>query len=154
MLSLALLWNGRQYFIQLSHAAIVTVVGRTFHGCFIVKVVLHSSICNANLIRNACFFARICRHVTLVARFLIAFKNLQRVAALQISHVIVRNGVLGYRTIFRATSYHCKLASVTPPPPDQEFQAFSSQAVQTVAALQPERSGMFLMPIQSAMVHY
>ena len=44
----------------------------------------------------------------------VAFKNLQRVAALQISQKIVRNGVYTI-TIFRATSYHCKSTSVTPP---------------------------------------
>ena len=50
-------------------------------------------ICIANLQRRftTYFFARICRHVTLVARFWIAFKTLQRVAALQLSQNVSRN---------------------------------------------------------------
>ena len=57
-----------------------------------LKVVLYWSICNAD--SQCTFFARICRHVTLVASFWIAFKNLQRVAALQIPQKIVPYGVL------------------------------------------------------------
>ena len=57
-----------------------------------IKVVLRWSICNADSQRM--FFARICRHATLVASFLITFKNLQRVAAPQIPQKIVCNGVL------------------------------------------------------------
>ena len=49
-------------------------------------------ICNADSQRM--FFARICRHVTFVTSFLIAFKNLQRVAALQIAQKIVRDRVV------------------------------------------------------------
>ena len=56
-----------------------------------VEVVLRWSICNADSQRM--FFARICRHVTLAASFWIALKTLQRVAALQKSQTIVRNGV-------------------------------------------------------------
>ena len=59
----------------------------------------------ATPIRNACFSHEFAD----MLHFWIAFKNFQRVAALQISRKIVRNRPLT-KMIFRATSYHCKLA--------------------------------------------
>ena len=64
---------------------------------------LATPTCNADSQRM--FFARICRHDTL----LIAFKN-HRVAAVQISQKKSSATGCYTRTIFRATSYHCKLA--------------------------------------------
>ena len=45
-------------------------------------------------IRNACFSHEFSDMLTLVASFWIAFKNLQRVAALQIAQKIIPDGVL------------------------------------------------------------
>ena len=80
-----------------------TVTESTFTQKIIkkVKVVLHWSICNADSQRM--FFARNCRHVTLVASCWIAFKNLQRVAALQIAQNVIRNWVLNLNSFSRNT---------------------------------------------------
>ena len=87
-----------------------------------LKVVLHWSICNANLQRRSqsMFFARICRHVTLAASFWIAFKTLHN--ALQHCKYRKKSSATGcYTERFFAqhriiASWRCKLTSVTPPP--------------------------------------
>ena len=69
-----------------------------------IKVVLHWSTCHSDSQRM--FFARICRHVTLLNRF----QELPtRCSTANIAKNRPQRGCYTW-TIFRATSYHCKLA--------------------------------------------
>ena len=73
---------------------------------------LHWSTCNANLQRRFATHVFLTNLQTCYTVYWIAFKNFQRAAALQISQKKKSSatGCYASRTIFRATSYHCKLA--------------------------------------------